>query len=379
MIPPTAHPDLGLYVHIPFCLRKCAYCAFYSEPLHQHDPRPILDCILRELDLYAPTEPVQTIYLGGGTPACLPEELLCGFIKSLIARVGKPEEFTVECNPIGAGTPLFRSLYRCGVNRLSIGAQSFNPIELKILGRPHTPEAIGQAVTAAQNAGFDNIGLDLIFGIPGQTVETFAQSLSKAIKLAPTHLSAYSLTWENETPLTRALFLGAVQEIDEDDERAMYKQLCQTLAAAGYVQYEISNFANPGFACCHNIRYWRNQPVIGLGPAAAGWYRGQRTANVADIGAYVERITQNQFAWETDEQPGTRQIASEMAILGLRMADGIDLTAFQNATGKNPKHLFANAINEHCKNGLLELTDTHLRLTEKGFSFADTVSCDFIL
>jgi len=379
MTPPTAHPDVGLYVHIPFCLRKCDYCAFYSEPLDRHDPRPILDGILRELDLYASTEPVQTIYLGGGTPTCLPEELLCGFIKALIVRVGKPLEFTVECNPIGAGTPLFRSLHRCGVNRLSIGAQSFDPVELKILGRPHTPEAIGQAVAAARNAGFDNIGLDLIFGIPGQTVQTFAQSLSKAIKLAPTHLSAYSLTWENETPLTRALFLGAVQEIDEDDERAMYKQLCQTLSAAGYIQYEISNFAAPGFACRHNIRYWRNQPVIGLGPAAAGWYRGQRTANAADIGAYVERITQNQFAWQTDEQPGARQMASEMAVLGLRMTDGIDLAAFQNATGKNPKHLFANAIREHCKNGLLELTDTHLRLTEKGLSFADTVSCDFIL
>jgi len=379
MTTPTAHPDVGLYVHIPFCLRKCDYCAFYSEPLDRHDPRPILDCMLRELDLYAPTEPVQTIYLGGGTPTCLPEELLCGFIKSLIARVGKPLEFTVECNPIGAGIPLFRSLHRCGVNRLSIGAQSFDPIELKILGRPHTAEAIGQAVTAARNAGFENIGLDLIFGIPGQTVQTFTQSLSKAIKLAPTHLSAYSLTWENETPLTRALFLGAVQEIDEDDERAMYKQLCQTLSAAGFMQYEISNFAAPGFSCRHNIRYWRNLPVIGLGPAAAGWYRGQRTANVADIGACVERITQNQFACETDEQPGARQMASEMAVLGLRMTDGIDLAAFQNATGKNPKHLFANAISEHCKNGLLELTDTHLRLTEKGLSFADTVSCDFIL
>jgi oxygen-independent coproporphyrinogen-3 oxidase len=270
-------------------------------------------------------------------------------------------------------------LHRCGVNRLSIGAQSFDPIELKILARPHTSEAIGQAVAAARNAGFDNIGLDLIFGIPGQTVQTFAQSLSKAIKLAPTHLSAYSLTWENETPLTRALFLGAVQEIDEDDERAMYKLLCQMLSAAGFMQYEISNFAAPGFACRHNIRYWRNQPVIGLGPAAAGWYRGQRTANAADIGTYVERITQNQFAWQTDEQPGARQMASEMAVLGLRMTDGIDLAAFQNATGKNPKHLFANAIREHCKNGLLELTDTHLRLTEKGLSFADTVACDFIL
>lgn len=379
MTPSAAHPDLGLYVHIPFCLRKCAYCAFFSRPIGKYDPKPILDCILREFDLYAPAEPVSTLYIGGGTPTCLPEDLLCTFIDALVERVGWPEEFTVESNPIQADTALFKSLRNCGVNRLSIGAQSFNSAELKTLGRPHTSEAIGQAVAAARDAGFENIGLDLIFGIPGQTIQTFARSLAKAIALEPTHLSAYSLTWEKETRLTRALRMGFVQEMDEDDERAMYKQLCRTLAGAGYQQYEISNFAKPGFACRHNSRYWRNQPVIGLGPAAAGWYRGHRTANIAGIEAYIKRITNDQFAWETDVQPTDRQIAAEMAVLGLRMTEGIDLAAFEAMTGKNPRRLFANPIKEHCRDGLLELTSTHLRLTEKGLSFADTVSCDFIL
>ena len=378
MTRPAAQTDLGLYVHIPFCLRKCPYCAFYSEPMAAHDPRPLIAALLAELAMLAPVEPVRTMYLGGGSPTCLPVELLCGLIDAMVARVGRPEELTVECNPAQADATLFQSLRRCGVNRLSIGAQSFHPAELETLGRPHSPEAITKAVADARTAGFDNIGLDVIFGIPGSTVETFSQSLDAAVALAPNHLSAYSLTWEDGTPLTRALAEGQVQAVTEDDERAMYRRLCRTLAAAGYAQYEISNFAQPGCECRHNLRYWHNRPVLGIGPAASGWYRTQRSTNIADIRRYIQRIRQKQWAYETIEQPTPAQIASETAILGLRLTDGIDLPAFHRATGCDATVLFADAIAAHRRAGLLETTPTRLRLTEKGRSFADTVACDFV-
>lgn len=369
---------LGVYVHIPFCLRKCEYCAFYSEPLGGRDPQPVLEAMLEELKRYAPTEPVQTLYIGGGSPTCLPHSVLCDFLAALTARLGCPEEFTVECNPAQADETLFAALRRCGVNRLSLGAQSFNAEELATLGRPHTPQAIETAVAAARNAGVDNIGLDVIVAIPGATGDTLARTLDKAMALAPTHLSAYALTWEEGTPLTAAMEAGRLAVVDEDDERAMAGQVCQTLSAAGFVQYEISNFARPGFECRHNLRYWHNAPVIGLGPAASGWYRGRRTDNIADIGGYLDRIHRGQWAYANIEQPGPRQIASETAILGLRLNEGIALTEFKQRTGFSLDELFADAIAEHMQSGLLERTAAHLRLTEKGRSFADRVACDFV-
>ena len=374
----AAQTDLGLYVHIPFCLRKCPYCAFYSEPITQHDPRPLIEAILAELERIRPVEPVRTIYLGGGSPSCLPVEMLCGLIKSICDRVGSPEELTVECNPAQAGPALFQSLRRCGVNRLSIGAQSFHPDELKTLGRPHSPQAITTAVADARSAGFENIGLDLIFGIPGSTLDTCSQSLETAVALKPNHLSAYSLTWEDGTPLTRAMADGRLLAVGEDEERAMYQRLCQMLTAAGYAQYEISNFAQAGCECRHNLRYWNNRPVVGLGPAASGWYRGQRTTNIADIHRYIERIRQGRLAHDAVEHPDPLQIAAETAILGLRLTDGIDLPAFQRTTGCDAAVLFADAIAAHRQAGLLEITPTRLRLTEIGRSFADTVACDFV-
>lgn len=374
----SAQSDLGVYVHIPFCTRKCAYCAFYSEPLNGRDPQPVLTAILDELDRYAPTESVQTLYIGGGSPTCLPPLMLCDFLSTLTDRLGRPQEFTVECNPAQADEKLFTALGRCGVNRLSIGAQSFNADELAMLGRPHSPQAIKTAVAAARNAGVENIGLDVIAAIPGATRDTLAQTLDKAIALSPTHISAYSLTWEEGAPLTAAMEAGRIYAVDEDDERAMAEQVCRTLSAAGLGQYEISNFARSGFECRHNLRYWRNQPVLGLGPAASGWYRGRRTDNRADIGGYLERINSGQWAYANIEQPAPRQIASETAILGLRLNEGIALAEFKQRTGFAMDDLFADAIAEHTQSGLLERTAAHLRLTPQGRSFADRVACDFV-
>lgn len=364
-------------MHIPFCVRKCGYCAFYSEPIGQRDPQPVLTAILDEFSRYAPTESVRTLYIGGGSPTCLPPLMLCDFLAALTDRIGRPEEFTVECNPTQADEKLFAALRRCGVNRLSIGAQSFNAEELATLGRLHTPAAIEQAVAAARDAGFDNIGLDVIVAIPGATRDTLARTLDKAIALSPTHISAYCLTREAGTPLTAAMEAGRIHAVDEDEERAMTKQVWRTLSAAGFGQYEISNFARSGFECRHNLRYWRNEPVIGLGPAASGWYRGRRTDNIADIDGYLERIHSGQWAYANIEQPTAIQIAGETAVLGLRLTEGLSAADFQRKTGFTLDELFADAIAAHCQDGLLERTATHLRLTERGRMLADFVACDF--
>ncbi|MHC5183624.1 MAG: coproporphyrinogen-III oxidase family protein [Planctomycetota bacterium] len=230
----------------------------------------------------------------------------------------------------------------------------------------------------AKAAGFDNISIDLIFGIPGSTVDTWRYSLEAAASLGVQHISAYSLTIEKATPFDRAVKEGALSLVDEPTDRAMYETARQVLKGAEFVQYEISNFAKPGFECQHNLRYWKNLPVVGIGPAAAGWYKGKRTTNIPDIAAYIEKIENHQFACTEEHSPTLEQIACETAVLGLRMTSGIDMHEFEKQTGFDLIMLFGNAIKQHCASGLLECTaDNHCRLTEKGLSYADTVGSDF--
>ena len=265
-----------------------------------------------------------------------------------------------------------------GVNRLSIGAQSFDANELKTLGRIHSPEQIAEAVRAGKAAGFDNIGLDLIFGVPGSTFDTWKFSLECAVALEVQHISAYSLSIEKGTPFERAVRTGQLAMVDGAIEREMHKTTRAFLKDAGFVQYEISNFAKPGFECRHNLRYWKNLPVVGIGPAAAGWYRGRRTTNIADIKKYITKIEAGQSPHTEEEIPAPEQIACETAVLGLRMTNGIDIHEFEKQTGFDLIMLFGSAIKQHCASGLLECTaDNHCRLTEKGFSYADTVAGDF--
>lgn len=375
----TATSAVGLYLHIPYCQKKCPYCAFYSEPIGTRDPAALIGAMRIELDLYEITEPVETIYIGGGSPTCLPHDVLVDLVKSLNKRFGQVEEFTLECNPAQADTGLFKQLKALGVNRLSIGAQSFEAAELQTLGRIHNPGQIYVAVQMVKDAGYENIGLDLIFGIPHSTVQTWKASLEAALALGVQHISAYSLTIEAGTPFEKAVREGTLSGIDEQTERSMYEASQLMLKEAGFMQYEISNFAKPGYECKHNLRYWKNLPVIGIGPAAGRWYKGKRTINVADISEYIEKIQAGQFAYAEEDAPGPEQTASETAVLGLRMTCGIDLNEYKKATGFELFSLFGNAIKQHCSNGLLECDSTHCRLTEKGLSYADTVAQDFVL
>jgi len=338
-----------------------------------------VDALFMELERYAITEPLETIYIGGGSPSCLPGYLLVEMVVSLMSQYDVAE-FTIECNPAQVNEATLRQLRALGVNRLSIGAQSFNANELKTLGRIHSPRQIVEAVRIAKKAGFENIGLDLMFGIPGSSLKTWRHSLKSAAALKVQHISAYSLTIEKATPFECAVKQGQLAIMDEAVERQMCKTARLFLRKAGFGQYEISNFAKPGFECRHNLRYWQNLPVIGIGPAAASWYRGKRTTNIADIKKYIKRIESGRSTQSEAYIPSPEQTASESAVLGLRMIEGINMLEYKKQTGFNLTRLFGDAIKQHSFNGLLECTvDDHCRLTEKGLSYADTVAQDFVL
>ncbi|MHC4552649.1 MAG: radical SAM family heme chaperone HemW [Planctomycetota bacterium] len=373
----TSTDSLGLYIHVPFCQRKCPYCAFYSVPAANYSPQRLLDAIIKEIDLYHITEPLETIYIGGGSPTYLPEEVLVGFVLSLRDRFGAVGEFTIECNPAQVTESVLVRLRQLGVNRLSIGAQSFDMEELDTLGRLHGPDEIAAAAGAGRVAGFENIGLDLIFAVPGSSLLSWQTSLEKVIDLDVQHVSAYSLTIEKDTPFEKRWRSGVPGAVGVPRERAMYELACMRLVDAGLDHYEISNFAKPGFQCRHNRRYWRNLPVVGVGPSAAGWYRGQRTTNIADVNGYVEAIEAGQFFYAEQQRPLPEQIAAETAVLNLRTLEGIDLAAYQRQTGFAIEDLFPEAMVRNLATGLLIDTGTHIRLSSVGLSFADTVAADF--
>jgi oxygen-independent coproporphyrinogen-3 oxidase len=363
----------GLYVHIPFCQAKCRYCGFYSEPIKNHDIDRLISAIMAEIGQYGSIEGLQTAYIGGGSPSCLPREQLL----RLINGIPKAEEFTIEVNPGQVDRNILSRLHAAGVNRLSIGAQSFNAGELEFLGRRHSVADTIRAVEAAKEAGFENVGLDLIFAIPGSTLKSWKESIDSAIDLDVQHISAYSLTYEEGTPLQKAVEAGEVKPVDEETDRAMYETAIDKLEAAGFRQYEISNFAKPGFECKHNLNCWANKPYIGTGPSAGSYWKGNRTINVADIKKYIEAIEKGTNITAESETPGNLQTACETAVLNLRRRCGIDLKEFKSRTGFDAMELFAEPISRYKQLGLIEVKVSRLFLTRQALPIADSVLCDF--
>jgi oxygen-independent coproporphyrinogen III oxidase len=364
-------------VHIPFCTSKCSYCAFYSEPIAKHNPERLMQAIHKELSL-VDVSSVCTVYIGGGSPSCLPKRLLCDLVRLINGRCSKTiREFTIECNPGQVKPAMLESLQSLGVNRLSFGAQSFNPEELKLLGRCHTAQAVENAVPQARAAGFENISLDLIFAICNQTQKTWQKSLDKAIALEPEHISAYALTLEAGTPLAKVVEQGIYPSIDEETDRAMYMQAIDILRKAGYEQYEISNFSKSGYQCRHNLLYWQNQPYIGIGPAAASSSGSYRTTNIADIDSYIDAIEAGRNPVDETIQISSLNKICETAVLNLRMTDGIDVHKFRLLTGYDPAFFFAESIKKHNEQGLLDIKKGRIALTNAALPVADYVLCDF--
>ena len=371
------HLPKFVYVHIPFCRSKCFYCGFFSKPANQFDVQRVLNAEIVELKKSPLQKPVKTLYIGGGSPACLCSGTLCDFLSDIAALTGKADEFTVEINPADMDEKLFTNLKAVGVNRISIGAQSFIQSELDFLGRKYKVEQIARTIETAKRAGFENIGIDLIFAVPGSNLKNWRKTLQTAIKLNIRHISAYSLTYEKNTPLEKIKLSGSVKVIDEDTDRKMYETAIEILTAAGFEHYEISNFAMTGFKCRHNLAYWKNEQYIGIGPAAASFVGKFRMENISDIEKYIQCIEQDKDAAAEKINITDIEKAAQTAVLNLRLIEGIDLMEYKRRTGFDIYELFKISIEKNLKSNLLQLKAGRMSLTKQALPIADVVLCDF--
>ena len=373
----------GLYVHVPFCVHKCHYCDFYSLVETGPDSRrpAFTDRLIEEIRAAAPRiqRPLKTIFVGGGTPTLLAPSLWARLLAAIRTHLPLEPgvEFTVEANPDSLEPELLDVLVRGGVNRLSIGAQSFNPRLLATLERRHDPANVRRAVGLARAAGIANVNLDLIFGIPGQDLDTWLADLDEAVSLDPLHLSCYSLMYEPNTPLTARMRSGAIRRVDEEVEAAMYETTIDRLHEAGFEHYEISSWARPGRACAHNLLYWRNESWWPLGPGAAGHVDGIRWKNVPRLGDYLRvRPLPTISDVEQLDEDGT---VGEILMLGLRLTEGIGEAQLRTllARGRRGPQR-ASAIEQQVAAGLLARRDGFLRFTRAGLLLADTVLAEVL-
>jgi len=374
---PHTGPDAtGLYIHVPVCRSKCRYCGFYSVPVAGRDTRRLVDALLRELERYDGID-FATGYLGGGSPTALPAGELVRLSRGVASRLAAGAEFTVECNPGQVQPGLLEDLRQAGVNRLSFGAQSFHPAELELLGRGHRVEEIRRSVSLARQAGYDNLGLDLIFAIPGSSLADWQSSVEAALDLGVPHVSAYSLSFEPDTVFETWHRSGRLDAVEEELDRAMYDWAVERLGQAGLPQYEISNFARAGYECRHNLGYWANQPYLGIGPGAASYCQGARVTNNPGIEQYVMAV-ESGLPIPREVQPVEAADAlCETAILNLRRRAGIDLAAFARRTGHDAMQTFAGPIRRYRDLGLIEVTADTVRLTGQALPIADSILCDF--
>ena len=377
----------GLYVHLPFCRQKCFYCDFPSYAGQEGRMAVYVEALLGELaregaPLRAAWGPPRTVYLGGGTPTALPpalmERLLAG-LREFLAAAPDALEFTCECNP-GTVDAAYLSLLRAGgVNRLSLGVQTFDDALLRRIGRIHTAAQARAAVRQARAAGFRNLSLDLMYGLPGQTLAGLEMSVQQAFALAPQHISIYGLQVEEGTAFARAQAAGRLALPSDEESEAMYDYMTAALPAAGYARYEISNFARPGFESRHNLGYWQDVPYLGVGAAAHSYLDGQRYENPRGIEEYLAALRESGRA-RREEEPLTRATSmEEFAFLALRTARGIDRARFAARFGCELASVYADAIARMRARGFLEEDAQGVRLTPLGMKYGNWVFEAFLL
>lgn len=368
---------LGLYIHIPFCKAKCIYCDFYSLPRSEGRMDAYTDALCAHLTEAAPlasSHTVDTVYFGGGTPSYLGEKRLSKILKVIEKRyhVAKDAEITFEANPDSAGDwKALRTLRRAGFNRISLGMQSACDEELKAIGRVHTAEQVGQAVEAARKAKIKNLSLDLIYGLPGQTQERWMENLAAAVALNPEHLSCYGLKVEEGTPLFAA---KDTADLPGDEEQAdMYLQTVEFLKQYGYAQYEISNFAKPGYASRHNLKYWRLQEYAGFGPGAHSDFGGVRYAYEKDLEAYIAAAHGGQFQFSENAAIPARERDAEWIMLGSRTVYGLDPKEYENRFRRRFDPIFLPFLQKCEAAGYAVEEDGRWHLTPKGFLVSNQI------
>lgn len=392
--------ELSLYIHIPFCVRKCGYCDFLSAPADEKARDRYVQALLMEIERYQGTETadrkIKTLYIGGGTPSILSVDQLDCIMQKIKYTFNFCDdiEASMEMNPGTASKEKCRALYQMGINRLSIGLQSTNDMELKTLGRIHSYEDFINTYTWCREAGFQNINVDLMAALPYQIVESYTTGLRKIIRLAPEHISAYSLILEEGTPFYQKYNSGCYPLPDEEQERLMYRETEQILAQAGYERYEISNYAKKGYACRHNLVYWQGGDYLGLGLGSSSYMDGVRFHNTTDFNTYV-----NQGAYVEDrEELSVQAKMEEFMFLGLRVMAGVSGTEFEKRFGKTMEDVYGDVLRKHEEEGLLQIERKEDRkeavaaepakgktniekvmLTTKGVDVSNYVFADFLL
>ncbi len=367
-------PPLGLYFHLPYCLAKCSYCDFASRPLRDPAEWPRLISALRREVRRRARGRAATVYLGGGTPSLCPPELVAGLLDEVRTRVRlvPRAEITLEANPATADADRLRAFRSAGVNRLSIGVQSGDDEALRMLGRVHTAAQARELVASARSAGFPNVSCDLIYGLPGQTLERFQADLERVLSWEPDHLSLYALSLEPGTRLAERVAAGELPEPEEDAAADMYEWTRERLERSGYLQYELSNFSRKGLACRHNLNYWNNGDYLGFGPSAHSHIHGGRSWNLADPDAYLKAVEHGRSPREGSEKLKKKRRIAEEVMVGLRLTAGVPTRRLTARYGPGWREPLRPALESMSRAGLLDLGAT-LRLTPKGMLLSNVV------
>jgi len=353
--------DISLYFHIPFCKARCNYCDFYSSTDKYGLAADYVNALKEEFSSYDLKDyNIKSIFVGGGTPSSIDHSHIC----EILELCSSPET-TIEANPGTLSKEKLIAYKSCGVNRISMGLQVWQNHLLKKLGRIHDTETFVENYKLAQSVGFNNINIDLIFGIPGQTIGDWAETLENVVALQPTHLSCYSLMIEEGTPF------ASLTPIDDETDRQMYDMAIKTLTGSGFKHYEISNFAKPGFESVHNLNYWKCGEYLGFGAAAHSYFNSMRFGNVSSLEEYISRISKGLSPIESSEEIDTDEARKEFMILGLRLIDGV-------AINEDILRVYGSQIDKLISQGLLQRKGDRIILTRKGLDVANQVFVEFV-
>lgn len=373
---------LGLYVHVPFCAGKCAYCDFYSRPGQAGLHKAFVDAVLKEGDLKGLGRSLQptTLYLGGGTPTALSLEAMAALLAGLDQRIGLTTlaEITVEANPKGLSQDMVALLQAYGVHRVSLGVQSFSASFLKVLGRDQAPEEPAQAVTRLRKGGIPRINLDLIYALPGQSLEDWKKDVRQAVNLGPDHLSLYQLSISPQSPLGRAFAQGELAPIPEDLAADAWDWHTAYLESQGFGHYEVSNYAKPGKESLHNQIYWRLDDYLALGPSATQWLRPHRRTNAPDLAGYLAALDQGSLPPGGEEVVSLRDQEIEAVIMGLRLSQGVSKGAFEARFGRPLADAFPGVLEKLEAKGLVLEGSGHVRLSPRGMALGNLVFMAFL-
>lgn len=372
--------EIGIYVHIPFCVSKCLYCDFLSGKSDYEERKLYTAAVVKEIESFnIPWKEyrVKTVFFGGGTPSLLETELFDRIFTSLIKKFSFKEniEFTVECNPGTVSKDKIDFYKKCGVNRISFGLQSANDRELESLGRIHRISDFERSFDLVFNAGIENINADIMSSLPCQTVSDYKRTIQKVLEFPVKHISSYSLIIEEGTPFYEMDKKGLLKLPDEDEERNMYYMTESLLNEKGFNRYEISNYALPGYECEHNKIYWQRGDYIGFGAGAASLIDNVRYSNVRNVKKYIE----NPCGYGEIEKLSLNDCMAEYMFLGMRMMNGVSIGTFRQLFGTDMMNVYREPIEKHIKEGLLYMDSDRLRLTKKGIDLSNYVFCDFLV